>query len=283
MPAILTSNMSTLAATSFVDMLSAGESNIYLAIGGGAEHPWENENVPPTPTDTLQDEKAFREGIIGIKHVSIQNAMLMIPRVNWQVGMAFNPLSETAIGPRKALDYYCLTSDNFVYQCVKKDSDDIYTQVGGEPDLMIADQHTIDGYTWKFLYNVTTQMVNEGMLLDAWMPVPYNKHGVYPGGTITEEQNSYGDRNANWTLGAFRVLLTVELEDETPDIPYDTEFRQVGLIEAPRDAEGTLISGDTYAASEFDINSGNLIYLENRKVIKRETGQSEMLQVLLCF
>ena len=36
MPAILTSNMSTLAATSFVDMLSAGGSNIYLAIGGGA-------------------------------------------------------------------------------------------------------------------------------------------------------------------------------------------------------------------------------------------------------
>lgn len=283
MPAILTSNMSTLAATSFVDMLASGDSNIFLAIGADASHPWENENVPPTPTDTIQDEKAFRQGIIGIKRVSIQNAMLMVPRVNWQVGLSFNTISETQIGPRKALDYYCITSGNFVYQCVDKDTDDIYTQVGGEPDLMIADQHTIDGYTWKFLYDVTTQMVNEGMLLDAWMPVPYNKHGVYPGGTITESQNSYGDKNANWTLGAFRVLLTVELEDETPDISYDTEFRQVGLIEAPRDTAGTLISGDTYAASEFDINSGNLIYLENRKVIKRETGQSELLQVLLCF
>ena len=222
MPAILTSNMSTLAATSFVDMLSAGESNIYLAIGGGAEHPWENENVPPTPTDTLQDEKAFREGIIGIKHVSIQNAMLMIPRVNWQVGMAFNPLSETTIGPRKALDYYCLTSDNFVYQCVKKDSDEIYTQAGGEPDLMIADQHTIDGYTWKFLYNVTTQMVNEGMLLDAWMPVPYNKHGVYPGGTITEEQNSYGDRNQE-----LPVVSNIEVVD------YKTATYKLGEEEVP--------------------------------------------------
>ena len=283
MPAILTSNISALSASCFVDMLDDGNSNIYLAIGGGAEHPWENENVPPTPTDTLQDEKSFREGIIGIKKVSIQNAMLMVPRVNWEVGMAFNTLSETQIGPRKALDYYCITSNNFVYQCVKKDSDDIYTQAGGEPDLMIEDQHTVDGYTWKFLYNITTQMVNEGMLLDAWMPVPYNKHGVYPGGTITESQNSYGDPNANWTLGAFRVLLTVELEDEAPDITYDDEFRQVGLIEAPRDKNGDLISGDTYAANEFDTNSGHLIYLENRKVIKRENGQTELMQSLLCF
>lgn len=284
MPAILTSNMSSLAATSFVDMLSAGESHIYLAIGGGAEHPWDNENIPPTPTDTLKDEQKFRAGIIGIKHVSIQNAMLMVPRVNWRAGMIFNTLSKTAIGPKKALDYYCITADNFVYQCVGKDSNKkIYTQIGGEPDLMIDDQHTIDGYTWKFLYDVTTQMVNEGMLLDAWMPVPYNKHGVYPGGTITESQNSYGDRNANWTLGAFRVLLTVELEDEAPDITYDDEFRQIGLIEAPRNVSGTLITGDTYASNEFDTNSGNLIYLENRKVIKRESGQTELLQVLLCF
>ena len=281
MPAILTSQMSSLAASSFIDMVSAGSVNLYIAVGGTT--PWADETVPDTPTDTLTDENNFRKNIIGIKKVSVENAMLMVPRVDWEIGMEFNTLSNSTIGPRKALDYYCLTGNNFVYQCVGKSSSATTTQAGCEPDLMIADQTTVDGYTWKFLYNITTQMVNEGMLLDSWMPVPYGKQGVYPGGTLTEQQHSYGDVYANWTLGAFRVLLTVELKDEGEAIPYDVTFRKIGLIESPRDRSGTLLAGDTYKSNEFDTNSGHLIYRENRCPITRATGQTELLQTLLCF
>ena len=116
MPAILTSQMSSLAASSFIDMVSAGSVNLYIAVGGTT--PWTDETVPDTPTDTLTDENNFRKNIIGIKKVSVENAMLMVPRVDWEIGMEFNTLSNSTIGPRKALDYYCLTGNNFVYQCV---------------------------------------------------------------------------------------------------------------------------------------------------------------------
>lgn len=283
MPAILTSNISAISAAQFVNNIVNDESNIYIAVGGDASHPWDNENVPPIPVDSIKDEKTFRENLIGIKRVNVANVMLMAPRIEWAPGMTFNVLSETNPAPRKATDYYCLTSNNFVYQCIGKRDDNIITTIGSEPDLKIDSMETADGYTWKFLYNITTKMVNDGMLVDDWMPVPYNKHGVYPGGTITEDQNSYGDVNANWTLGAFRVLITIELSDEGEVIPYDIEFRQVGLLYDPQDAEGNFIAGSSYAKADFNAQSGRLFYLENKRVIKREEGQTELLHVLLSF
>lgn len=283
MPAILTSEISAISAAQFVNNILNNESNIYIAIGADDTYPWNNENVPPAPSDSLNDENTFRERIIGIKRVSIANVMLMMPRTQWSPGMSFNPLSDTNTSPRKATDFYCITSNNFVYQCINKSSPEIITTDGGEPDLKLPAVTTIDGYTWKFLYNITTKMINDGMLLDAWMPVPYNKHGVYPGGTITEDQHSYGDVNANWTLGAFRVLITVELGDEGTTIPYTTEFRQIGLLYDPQDNDGAYIAGESYSKSEFDSSSGKLFYLENKRVIKREEGQKEMLQILLSF
>lgn len=283
MPAILTSNISAISAAQFVNNIINDESNIYIVVGADASFPWENENVPPMPSDTITDEKTFRERIIGIKRVNISNVMLMMPRTQWAPGLSFSPLSETNLSPQKATDFYCLTSNNFVYQCIGKSAPEIVTTVGGEPDLKLASVETADGYTWKFLYDITTKMVNDGMLLDSWMPVPYNKHGVYPGGTITEDQHSYGDVNANWTLGTFRALISIELGDEGTSIPYTTEFRQVGLLYDPQDNEGNYIAGESYAKSEFDSSSGRLFYLENKRVIKREEGQKEILQVLLSF
>lgn len=283
MPAILPSHISAVSAAQFVNNILNDESNIYLAIGRDASYPWSNENVPPTPNDTIIDEREFREKLIGIKRVSIANVMLMMPKTKWAPGLSFEPLSETNISPRKATNFYCITSNNYVYQCINKTEPDIITTLGSEPDLKLPSVTTADGYTWKFLYNITTKMVNDGMLLDAWMPVPYNKHGVYPGGTITEDQNSYGDPNANWTLGAFRVLITVKLADEGEIIPYDTEYRQIGILYDPQNNEGEYIAGDSYSKDDFDTSSGRLIYLESRRVIKRTEGQSETLQVLLSF
>lgn len=283
MPAILPSHISAVSAAQFVNNVMNDGCNIYVAIGRNGDHPWDKENVPPTPNDTITEEKEFRERLFGIKRVNISNVMLMVPRTKWAPELVFEPLSETNISPKRATNYYCITSNNYVYQCIGKAADDIVTSIGSEPDLKLPSVTTADGYTWKFLYNITTKMVNDGMLLDAWMPVPYNKHGEYPGGTITEDQNSYGDPNANWTLDAFRVLITVKIANEGDIIPYDTEYRQVGILYDPVDTEGNIIAGDAYNREGFDPNSGHLIYLENRRVIKRTEGQSEMLQVLLSF
>lgn len=282
MAAILKHEISAMCAAMFVNNLLNSDSNIYMAIGRDNSAPWENDNLPPLPNDTINDDTDFRNHIIGIKRLLATNASLIVPRINWEEGKEFAPLDPTLSAPKKAMNYYCITSNNYVYQCMKSPGEGILTQPGCEPDLR-QEMTTADGYTWKFLFDVTTRMVTSGNLLEHWIPVPYNKHGEYPGGTLTENQHSYGDTDANYTLGAFRVLLNIRLDNEEPDITYDDEYRQIGILYDPKDAEGNFLAGTTYAKDEFDTTSGKLFFLENRRVVTRSQDQSEQLLLLLSF
>ena len=218
-------------------------------------HRWTNEYTPPTPRDTLGDGVDFLNYLIGIKKIMPSNIMLVVPRNDWAPGKVYDIVSQDAIAAKRAQNYYCLTSDergnNNVWVCIGKQPGATVSTVqpslayrennpGHEDDEVIGYHYiannkvvTGDGYTWLFLYNITTTMINAGLLLDNWMPVPYNHHGV-TGGSITETQELYGDMNANRTLGAYRVLVTCTLADEGDAIPYSSIYRQIGLLMDPR-------------------------------------------------
>ena len=232
---------------------------------------WTDEYTPPTPRDTLNDVTNFMENLIGIKKIMPANIMLVVPRNDWAPGKVYDVLNPAAVAGKRAQNYYCLTSDergnNNVWVCIAKTDSAAGSTV--EPSLAYREtthetgghevgyhyvaNNTVkcgDGYTWLFLYNITTTMINAGLLLENWMPVPYNHHGVY-GGSITETQDLYGDMNANRTLGAYRVLVTCTLGDEGDAIPYSSIYRQIGLIMDPRSREGTRTVGqDTVLHSD---------------------------------
>lgn len=279
MAAILKGDGSSILASEFLDALLSGENNIYIAIGKESE--WENDNLPPNPVDSLQDEENFRQNIIGIKRIQANFCSLMIPKVEWKAGVTFKPLDKTIPLAKRATNWYCLTSRNKVYECIQAGVGE--TQIGSEPDYMDEEVSTPDGYKWKYLYSISTNMINSGLLLNEWIPVSYNTDGVYPGGSLTQDQNSYGDVNANFRLGAFRMMAVATLEDEGDSIPYGISFRQVGLLWNPKDSDGSLIAGDSYSKNNFDINSGQLLYLENKRPIIREPEQSETLKVIIAF
>lgn len=303
MPAILTNNLSVINAENFVDSFINGDSNLYMAVGRGYDdgddtsdlskddyEKWADESNPPTPTDTIEEQNTFRNYIIGAKRVQINNIVIMIPRIEWKAGMIFKPINTDSVAGVRATDYFCINSNNEVWMCIY--SPGTVTQNTSEPLLANGSINpennqyeitTADGYKWRFMYSITASMVNNGLLLENWMPVPFNKHGVYPGGTITDTQYNYGDVNANRTLGAYRVLVTVTLKDEGDKIPYTAIYRQIGLIVDPLDGDGAFITGDVYAKEEFDVMSGELIYLENKSPIHREQSQNETLNLMLIF
>ena len=299
MPAILTSNFSTINAENFVDAFLNGNSNVFLAVGRGdgstatSDEPfeWTDETNPPTPVDSIEQQNDFRDNVIGIKRVMVSNIMLMVPRIEWAENRLFNTIDIAAVSGKRATDYFCINSENNVYQCMKTPG--TLTKVGSEPQgfgAYIEDEEhefygmkgiieTTDGYTWRFLYNVTAAMVNGGMLLENWMPVAFNKHGVYDAetaniGTLTDYQYTHGDLDANRTLGAYRVLISCTLKNEEPVIPYTAVYRQVGLIVDPKNADGDFLEGDLYAPGEavdqWDKTSGELVYLENKRATNRE-------------
>ncbi len=233
-------------------------------------HAWTDEYTPPTPRDTQYDGINFLKYLIGMKKIMPSNVMLVVPRNDWAPGKVYEPINLNAVAGKRAQNYYCLTSDergnNNVWVCIDKTTTAststvepslLYREVGA--DVAHPDDATIgktngigyhyiannkvktgDGYTWLFLYNITTTMINAGLLLDNWMPVPYNHHGV-TGGSITETQELYGDMNANRTLGAYRVLVTCTLADEGDAIPYSSIYRQIGLLLDPRSSTTTAI------------------------------------------
>lgn len=241
-------------------------------------HKWNDEYTPPTPRDTLGDGTNFLQYLIGIKKIMPSNIMLVVPRNDWAPGKVYDVVSQDAIAAKRAQNYYCLTSDergnNNVWVCIKKENNATVSTV--EPSLAYREtvheppngDHNVgyhylannqvatgDGYTWLFLYNITTTMINAGLLLDNWMPVPYNHHGV-TGGSITETQELYGDMNANRTLGAYRVLVTCTLADEGDAIPYSCIYRQIGLLMDPRSSTTKQIHSNVGSASQPYVDGG---------------------------
>ena len=330
MPAILTNNLSVINAENFVDSFVNGESNIFMAIGKGWEegdsvptnttpdmvNKWDDEMNPPVPVDSITRQREFRETILGIKKIMLNDILIMVPRVDWVENRIFATKSwDDKVGVR-ATDYYCLTSNNEVWECVHTPANkslgvtvepvlpeeltklhkidetvpDEYKLIGKTYYVFKESTNTDECYWWRYLYTIPVATANK-KLLDTWMPVMFNKHGVYPGGTLIEEQDSMrGDLNANRTLGAYRVMISCTLKDEDTIIPYDTVYRQIGLIVDPlspksknEDSIQTRLGGNSYNEDQFDIYSGELVYLENKRAIMREQNQEETLNLILVF
>lgn len=95
------------------------------------DYEWTDETNPPTPVDSIEQQKDFREKVIGIKRVMVSNIMLMIPRIEWAENRLFNVIDDTAVSGKRATDYFCINSENNVYQCMKTPG--TLTKVGSEP------------------------------------------------------------------------------------------------------------------------------------------------------
>jgi hypothetical protein len=273
--------MSVYQAHSFLDAIAANLHSLYLAVGRSDASPWVVETEPPAPSDTLTDEVDFRQNIIGIKRIPSQQLALLVKEVPWEPDANFAPLDPTVAYPRRGVGYYCVTSENSVFECTY--APETPTQPDGEPSLKNDHVVTPDAYEWRYLFDINPQHLNNSMTVKGWIPVPYNMHGVFPGGSLTANQNSFGDNNANYTLGAWRVLVLGVLEDEGPAIPYYISFRQCGILIDPRDNSGDLLTGPVYANSQFDTDSGLLVYLENREVVYRAPDQTEQIKLILSF
>jgi hypothetical protein len=323
MSAILKTVFSAINASQFVDAIYSGESNLYVAIGRRNE--WAADTVyanaseqnPPVPTNSLKVENDFRNNIIALKRVNITNIIPVVPRVNWTSGVEYNVLNETSTTPYRANNYYVNNRLNYVYKLIEKAGNAGNAQY--EPDEFTSGHNKGDGYTWKFLYDVSAYLSNQGLMLDNWLPVPYafkggltythmNDDTMAMTGTLTENQidHAYGVKRSNMELEAYRVMVHVTLDDTENDaIPEDISFRQVGLILDPQlqttpagagatmlgdfISDGKFTAGDIITPTSTDPNTaydkrtGQILYLENRKPIHRVSGQSEQIEIIVSF
>lgn len=292
MPAILSNNVRTLIAESFLNSVYNGSDSFYIVIGH--ENQWQDDMKPPKPEDTPEFEKNFRNEMIAAVRCTMRNCSLVIPKVPITIGSTmFHPLDMNSPNAYTERGWYGFNESNgYVYQCLKKGPGEVM-QVPSEKKAVVGySEGHLDGYEWKFLFDIDRPFANEGLLLNKWVPVPYgkvNESGELVFGTLTFNQLEFGDVYAATTLRAKNILFNVLLTDDENDaLPEDISYRQVGILMNPTKGGMTNLRqpvvGDIIIPGEdFDKESGNIVYFENRVPVNRVAGQKESVQIVLSF
>jgi len=272
----------------------------------------------PDPLD--EDEHQYWLDIVGAKRIQNDDISPVLPRVDWSVGdtLAFD--GDVANGitgidepgrsfvSKTGSHSTVMNSNYLIYQCVGEPSTG-KCYIGGVYDSGTAssravceattgglwlptgaseeptghnngaDISTSDGYVWKYLYTLELNDIINSTTND-WMPV-ITGSAVLP----DSDQSLYGDVDAIFTAKCHHGLIHVRLET-SDGFPENDDFRQIGLLRNPElTGGGTRAQGSVYANADtqMETDSGQLIYLENRRAITRAADQIEDLKLVVEF
>lgn len=259
------------------------KDRLYIAIG--REDSWSVDTNPPTPSDTVNEMKDFWDNMIGLQKVNFSDVVLAIPRVNWESGREYYEFDESSSSAYDS-DFYIVNSESQVFKVHSKESGNPTTENEPVFDPQSSTdpiKDTNDGYEWEFLYDISNDDWSN-IVTDDWLSVNWDHN-------TTSDQENYGDTKAAWTLGARYAIVRILLTDDK--LPTDIEYRQIGMLVNPKEnVSGEPVFTDDYglmadynSPEEDDVvkYSGDLVYLENRSPIRRDSGQSETIKILLKF
>lgn len=274
MASVIKRGFRTFDALNFIDRVKAaanGDVEHIIHFGLSKNTVWPNELIPPTPADTKRTEELFWDEVIGFQRVAPSDVTLVVPRINWENGKTFVEFDKNSASGYEQR-FYCINSlyQVFVVEDVYNSNPVTVTEPIFSTNQIIDTQ---DGYKWRFLYDLSVTDINK-TIKENWMPVNI-------GLRQTPKQKTYGDSRAEWTLGAKHVLIQTKITDV--GIPLDVSYRQMGLfvdLEAPN---GSKLTATNALPADVKKGSGTFLYLENRKQITRETGQTETPQVVVSF
>lgn len=263
-----------------------GQNNYYLFFGKNTD--WSVPSVPDIPTDKLTEELISRGDILGIKKITSANVAFVIPRIDWEAGTIYSQYSDSVAG-LDSLNFYVMTDEYNVYKCLSNSSGELSTIK--PTGTSINNIQTGDGYIWKFMYNIPAAMV-ASFVTKNWIPVPYDfqkslfqisveNSATYVSGSPLEGHG----KSSIYELFAKNIMISEKLEgSEDGAIPID-DYRQIGIIKNIKLNNGNLATGVAYTVnipgSTVNVNSGNMIYVENMFTTNRTDTQTELYQIII--
>jgi hypothetical protein len=214
MSTIITENFKILLAKQAYNLLEIGANSYlpearksYVYCFFGKQLPWNaGTEVPSTPSDTITYlNDCYKRGILA-KRASIENASLVVPRINWTSNTVYNTYESNT-------NFYVLNSKDQVFKCLYNNSGITSTS---EPELTLSTTSleepyvkTSDGYKWKYMMTLTS-VQKQKFLTDDWMPVVYNKFvrsAAEPGSIDVVSITNSGN---NYTSGSLQDIITIE-------------------------------------------------------------------------
>jgi len=143
---------------------SDGTNQMYMFIGRPLS--WADDNNPPTPVDSLNDEYDAYANMTALKEISSTDVSHAIIRRDWTTGTVYDEYRHNYTSSNKANSnattlwastFYVMTSDYNVYKCISNNGNANSTAMPTGTDPAI--QTTSDSYKWKYMYTVSASDV----------------------------------------------------------------------------------------------------------------------------
>lgn len=170
MPAIVTQEQRVKSADQLLYSLKSKPVYAYLS----RTTPWDDETAPPTPIDSTEGQNSAMDEVLGLKRITTEDAVSVVPRVNWTSGVVYDQYDHRVdmirdLNPETSSFYkfYVLTEDFNVYKCLSNSyrSPSTDRPTGTDPNSF----RTPDGYVWKYMYTIQSSDVFKFMTTN-WMP-----------------------------------------------------------------------------------------------------------------
>jgi hypothetical protein len=219
MPARLTDDTSLSQAKNFVSSFS---SNSYYFFFGRAQN-WDDEETPPTPTNSIVDEAQTHAQMIGLNKIESSNVCHVIERVDWVSGQYYDMYRDDYDGtvpgysssgsqtfPSSLTNARCIVTVDAgsgvfnVYKCLDNRRQTSGDGVNGGTVVPSTIKPTSttneiivtsDGYRWKYLTTVS-ELDKVSFFTPDWTPIREVESNVSTGGNgaihalIIENQGS---------------------------------------------------------------------------------------------
>jgi len=274
--------------------------------------------VVPTPSEDDAVVEVLWDDIIALKRVYPADLQPVIREITWESGdkWKFEGVNPNMVKKSfSSTDLYksvIRNSQGKVYQCKAEPSTGT-CYISGSPDGNYTSRSTCEAqlnsvwvptasnaepiglpptqgadmvfgnYTWEYLWefgvNEIATHVNE-----EWQPVQYS---IYSEGSPEHtNQITYGTHPtaAIRKAESNNIMIRIFLSSSDVGIPDDDDFRQLILIDSPKDTNGEICVNPIYNKSGLSNDkTGNLIFIENRLPVLRSSDQQEDIRLILQY
>lgn len=157
-------------AERFKNSVNDGNTALYLTFG--KSDPWVDDSQPDATTANTQSELDIWYNMIGAKRVVASDFRHVIPRIDWSANTVYTQFDDSfdlANLNANLSNFYVMTTDFRVYKCLdnKANSNSTVMPVSTNTAGVVK---TTDGYTWKFMYEISHEE-RLRFLTEDWIPV----------------------------------------------------------------------------------------------------------------
>jgi hypothetical protein len=214
MASIFTQSIKTKFTDEFINDVANTSSNYYICFG--KTDPWDDENVPPIPDNSVTGSYYHvMKSILFGKKVSVSDFAYMAKSITWTSGTVYDYYSDSDpdLYNKK---YYVINKYGRVYKCLFNNYGAPSTVL---PNLYLStgDFTTSDGYVWKYLFQVTTKDQAKFSTSD-FFPVandPSVSTHAEPGAihVMTVSSSANGYLYANGSVVSFISPSTIQIQN----------------------------------------------------------------------